>query len=347
MSDETLKWKLFPFSLSGKARHWYKLKVGSVHGDWKELYNSFLFKYFPISKVVELRCEILSFRQLEEESLSKSWDRFINLTLTGPKLSIPEEVLLIHFFEGLSRENKQTVNTASRGSFYHLPASEARVLIDSFSGKFPSIYILEKEKEPVPRQEVLIARSQPLQSQTLAIDPKPSIPQNSLREEGIPTLNLSDTDGLDFWFHKRLSSIDTSNPCNDGSLRECPSSCYEEVEDDISSEGELNHIEDSICSPSMFTNSESIPDLRDPSYSSPFKSHHDDQTIGVTTLDPSNPSRRSNHRSHKDHEDDMSSNVIEGELSHIENSNTSPFLIISSKWLMCRMDGQGRNLNGF
>jgi len=139
------------------------------------------------------------------------------------------------------------------------------------SGKPPSIYIPEKEKESVPRQEeVLIARSQPLQSQTLAIDPNPSIPQNSLREEGIPTLNLLDPGGLDFWFHKRLSSIDISNPCNDGSLRECPGSCYEEVEDDISSEGELNHIEDSICSPSMFTNSKSILDLRDPSYPSPF-----------------------------------------------------------------------------
>ena len=83
------------------ARHWYKLKVGSVHGDWKELHNSFLLKYFPISKVAELRREIISFRQLEEESLGKSWDRFINLTLTGPKLSIPEEVLLIHFLRAL------------------------------------------------------------------------------------------------------------------------------------------------------------------------------------------------------------------------------------------------------
>jgi len=75
----------------------------------------------------------------------------------------------------------------------------------------------------------------------------------------------------------------------------------------------------------MFTNSKSILDFRDSSYPCPFKS--DD--------DPNNPSRRSNHRSHKDHEDDMSSSVIEGELSHIENSNTSPFLITSSKWLEC------------
>jgi len=217
------------------------------------------------------------------------------------------------------------LNTASRGAFYHLPASEARDLIDSLSGKFPSIYIPEKEKESVPRQEeeVSIARSQPLQSQTLAINLKPSIPQNSPREEGIPTSNLSDADGLDFWFHKRPSSRDNSNPCNNGSLRECPGSCYEEVEDDISSERELNHIEDSICSPSMFTSSKSILDLIDPSYPSPFKS------------DPNNPSRRSNHRSHKDHEDDMSSNVIEGEPSLIENSNTSPFLITSSKWQEC------------
>ena len=68
----------------------------------------FFLNIFQSPKWWELWREILSFRQLEEESLGKSWDRFINLTLIGPKLSIPEEVLLIHFFEGLSRENKQT-----------------------------------------------------------------------------------------------------------------------------------------------------------------------------------------------------------------------------------------------
>ena len=31
MSDETLQWKLFPFSLTGEAKHWYKLNVGNMH----------------------------------------------------------------------------------------------------------------------------------------------------------------------------------------------------------------------------------------------------------------------------------------------------------------------------
>jgi hypothetical protein len=33
MSHETLKWKLFPFSLMGRAKHRYTRTVGSVQGD--------------------------------------------------------------------------------------------------------------------------------------------------------------------------------------------------------------------------------------------------------------------------------------------------------------------------
>jgi hypothetical protein len=33
MSDETLRWKLFPFSLTEKTKHWYKLTIGSRQGD--------------------------------------------------------------------------------------------------------------------------------------------------------------------------------------------------------------------------------------------------------------------------------------------------------------------------
>ena len=37
MTQDTLKWKLFPFSLIGKAEQWYTYTVGSVHDNWDEL----------------------------------------------------------------------------------------------------------------------------------------------------------------------------------------------------------------------------------------------------------------------------------------------------------------------
>ena len=74
-----------------------------------------------------------------------------------------------------------------------MSASEARAMLDRISGKTPYTSIqyelLEEEKESSPKQEeeVLIAKSQPLQSQDLAINPEPSIPQNPnpLKEEEI------------------------------------------------------------------------------------------------------------------------------------------------------------------
>jgi hypothetical protein len=36
MTHETIKWKLFPFSLLGRAKQWYAHSVG-VHGNWDEL----------------------------------------------------------------------------------------------------------------------------------------------------------------------------------------------------------------------------------------------------------------------------------------------------------------------
>src|SRR6185312_5526511 len=37
MTHETLKWKLFPFSLSEEAKQWYIRVVGCVNGSWIEL----------------------------------------------------------------------------------------------------------------------------------------------------------------------------------------------------------------------------------------------------------------------------------------------------------------------
>ena len=68
MSQETLRWKLFPFSLDERVKQWYAHNVGKVPRDWEELRNKFYLVFFPISQIAALRQEILSFQQKEKET---------------------------------------------------------------------------------------------------------------------------------------------------------------------------------------------------------------------------------------------------------------------------------------
>ena len=49
MSQETLRWKLFPLSLDERAKQWYTHNIGKVARDWKELRNRFCLAFFLIS----------------------------------------------------------------------------------------------------------------------------------------------------------------------------------------------------------------------------------------------------------------------------------------------------------
>ena len=55
MSDKTVRWKLFLFSLMGRTKHWYGQTVRSMQGDWETLCSKFCLRFFPISKVVTFK----------------------------------------------------------------------------------------------------------------------------------------------------------------------------------------------------------------------------------------------------------------------------------------------------
>jgi hypothetical protein len=69
ITQETLRWNLFPFSLMGKAKQWYTHAVGSTNGDWDELKDKFFLACFPISRIDSLPRAILDFEQYEKESI--------------------------------------------------------------------------------------------------------------------------------------------------------------------------------------------------------------------------------------------------------------------------------------
>jgi hypothetical protein len=69
MNHETLKCKAFPFSLTGWAKQWYKIHISSCQGNWVILKDEFCFAFFPLSKIIDHRNEVLNFAQKEGESL--------------------------------------------------------------------------------------------------------------------------------------------------------------------------------------------------------------------------------------------------------------------------------------
>ena len=69
MTQENIKWKLFPFSLLGRAKQWYAHTLGCVNENWDELRDKFCLAFFPLSQIAALRIEILTFQQKEKETL--------------------------------------------------------------------------------------------------------------------------------------------------------------------------------------------------------------------------------------------------------------------------------------
>jgi len=69
MSQDTLWWKLLPFSLDERTKQWYTHNVGKVAGDWEELRNIICLMFFPISRIAALQQEILNFQQKEKKTI--------------------------------------------------------------------------------------------------------------------------------------------------------------------------------------------------------------------------------------------------------------------------------------
>jgi hypothetical protein len=132
------------------------------------LCSKFCLSFFPISRVVSLRIEVLTFEQKEKESLGALWDHFNSLITTSPDLAILDLMLLQHFYMGLSKDSTQSLDIASRGAFLCSSVSEARTILDKIIGNTPCSSIHdelpkeEKESSPEQEEEVLIAKSQPL-----------------------------------------------------------------------------------------------------------------------------------------------------------------------------------------
>ncbi|KAK8572960.1 hypothetical protein V6N12_029000 [Hibiscus sabdariffa] len=79
VSNDVLKLKLFPYSLTDKAKAWLNnLPPGSLQS-WTDLCRSFLGKFNYTNMTDHLRNQITSFRQEDDEAMHEAWERYRDL----------------------------------------------------------------------------------------------------------------------------------------------------------------------------------------------------------------------------------------------------------------------------
>ena len=83
-NEETIRLKLFPFSLKENAKTWLNsLRPRSI-GTWQEMQTEFLKNFFPFHRTNVLKRQIMNFSQKDNETFYRCWERFKDLLNACP-----------------------------------------------------------------------------------------------------------------------------------------------------------------------------------------------------------------------------------------------------------------------
>jgi len=93
----------------------------------------FLEKYFPISRVANIRKEIYGIQQSHGEILSEYWERFEQLCIQCPHHQIPDQLLIQYFYERLMPTDCNIIDAASGGALVDKTPKAAHQLISNMT----------------------------------------------------------------------------------------------------------------------------------------------------------------------------------------------------------------------
>ncbi|MDV3193914.1 MAG: hypothetical protein Q8835_02495, partial [Sweet potato little leaf phytoplasma] len=98
---------------------------------WNDLAEKFLEKYFPPTTNSRLRKEIVTFAQMEDETLSDAWEHFKRLLQRCPHHGLPHCIdQLETFYVGQNKKSQILVDSSANGVLLRKTYDEAHEIID-------------------------------------------------------------------------------------------------------------------------------------------------------------------------------------------------------------------------
>jgi hypothetical protein len=108
-----------------------------VEENLNRLVKKFCEKIFLISRVRNVRKQVINFVQGEEERIDQDWERLNGLIKPGPRLGFSGDVLLHTFYFSLTPECMQYVQMCAGGNIMEKTLTEPTQLLQRISEGWP------------------------------------------------------------------------------------------------------------------------------------------------------------------------------------------------------------------
>src|SRR3954465_3467265 len=117
VDGDIVKLKLFPFSLRGRAKECLQSLPKNNIDSWSKCKYAFIGKYYPPAKIIQLRSNIMNFRQLDNEHVAQAWERMKTLVKNCPTNGLTTWMVIQTFYEGLNFTSRNLLDSAAGGTF--------------------------------------------------------------------------------------------------------------------------------------------------------------------------------------------------------------------------------------
>src|SRR3954468_14297375 len=138
LDGNIVKLKLFPFSLRGGAKIWFQSLPRNSIDSWDKCKDAFIGKYYPPTKIIQLRSTIINFKQLDNEHVAQAWERMKSLVKNCPTHCLSTWMVIQTFYAGLNFTSRNLLDSAAGGTFMSTTLGAATKLLDEMMTNYSS-----------------------------------------------------------------------------------------------------------------------------------------------------------------------------------------------------------------
>jgi hypothetical protein len=131
VDGDIIKPKLFPFSLRGRAKDWLLSLPRNSIDSWVKCKDAFIVKYYPPTKIIALRSDIMKFRQFDNEHVAQAWERIKSMIKNCPTHGPTTWMTIQSFYAGLNFSSRNLLDLAARDTFMSITLGTATKFLDN------------------------------------------------------------------------------------------------------------------------------------------------------------------------------------------------------------------------